>query len=102
VARTSGVTAQVSCPEACELQAAALIDAPTARRIKLPPARRLAVVAQDGAVLKSPGTATLTFVLPAEIRKAFGRAGSLTLRIDLKATDPDGNRRDIFASTTLS
>ena len=82
---------KVSCPEACDLRLALLLERKRARRLGLTGAKPDVVVGSAAGRLSSPGTTRVVVKLTAKAKRRLRRAREVILTLKTEATDHAGN-----------
>ena len=93
---SGGVQSRVRCSEACRISTRALVDARTARRLKLTP-----VVGRGMTGLPSAGGKTVSVKLTSAAKRRLARARLVTLTLRTRGVDRAGNARTVTSRVKL-
>ena len=91
-----GVRSRVRCSEACRISTSALVDARTARRLKL-----TSLVGRGMTGLPSAGGKTVAVKLTSAAKRRLARARLVTLTLRTRGTDRAGNARTVTRTVKL-
>jgi len=101
VALSKGLGLAITLDEAATVKVTLTVDKATARKLKLDPKAKKAVVVGTLAKSLSAGRSTVTVKLTAKARKALKKAKSVKLGVLLNAKDAAGNTGAKTAGVTL-
>ena len=93
---SGGVHSRVRCSEACTVSTSALVDARTARRLRLVP-----LVGRGMARLSSAGRRTVAVKLTGAAKRRLARARLVTLTLRTRGVDRAGNARTVTSRVKL-
>ena len=93
---SGGVHSRVRCSEACTVLTSALVDARTARRLRLVP-----LVGRGMARLSSAGRRTVAVKLTGAAKRRLARARLVTLTLRTRGVDRAGNARTVTSRVKL-
>jgi hypothetical protein len=89
----SGIVVPVTCSERCTVAAKLVLDAKTAKKLKLP------AVVGSGRAAGAAGPVRVTAKLSAKAKSKLRRQRTLKLRLELTVTDAAGNAATVPART---
>jgi thermitase len=96
-----GLRVRLRCSERCSARIRVIVDARTARRLRLSRGRRAVILARARASIARAGALTRSVRLGPTARRRLLRARSVGLTIHAVATDAAGNRRARSTRTVL-